>query len=123
MRKVSKTYHALVRGRPEGEEGLVEAPVDGYPASSSWRLEETFPKGPSCPCLCASLIEVRPQQGRKHQVRAHLDWLASPILLDPIYTAAGGYFFACLPFSCFSAYFGSVSRCLPRVARAVSLVF
>ena len=86
---MSKSYNALALGRPAGEQGQVEAPVDGYPAHSTWRLLETFPHAPLS-TACASLVEVTPQQGRKHQVRAHLDYLSSPILLDPIYTEAGG---------------------------------
>ena len=86
-RQVAKTYNALVLARPEADKGVVDSPVDGYPACSSWSVVETFP--PSSLCF-ASLVEVMPKQGRKHQVRAHLAELSSPILLDPIYTAAGG---------------------------------
>ena len=87
---MSKTYNALVLGRPLGEQGRVVAAVDGYPAESAWRLLETLPAASSSTACIASLVEVTPQQGRKHQVRAHLHYLTSPILLDPIYTEAGG---------------------------------
>jgi 23S rRNA-/tRNA-specific pseudouridylate synthase len=37
-------------------------------------------------------MQVRPMEGRKHQVRAHVFSLGTPMLLDPIYSDAGGTF-------------------------------
>jgi len=91
-RKVQKRYQALVPSCPvdeKGEEvdcGTIDAKVDGLPAQSSWRVLEKFPG--SGKSTSASLIEVSPMQGRKHQVRAHLSVLGCPLLLDPIYKAS-----------------------------------
>ncbi|EKX42041.1 hypothetical protein GUITHDRAFT_47850, partial [Guillardia theta CCMP2712] len=88
-RKVQKCYQALVPSCPTDETGgevlcgSIDAKVDGLPAQSSWRVLEKFPG--SGKRTKASLIEVTPMQGRKHQVRAHLSVLGCPLLLDPIY--------------------------------------
>lgn len=72
----------------KADQGEVDWPVDGYPAQSSWRVMEMYPPPPRAPV--ASLVQVMPKQGRKHQVRVHLHYLSSPMLLDPIYSQAGG---------------------------------
>ena len=95
QRKVTKTYLALVegvpgrrRGRRGGDEGgyategTCEAPADGRPARSDWRVRETFGDGDG---VC-SLVEVTPRTGRKHQIRQHMGVaLDAPLVGDPLY--------------------------------------
>ena len=93
---VEKTYWAFVEGAPEGEAGIVDAPlakissreagwrmiVDpaGKPARTAWSV---LARGPR------SLIEFRPATGRTHQIRVHAATLGCPIVGDPVYGAAG----------------------------------
>ena len=37
-RRISKVYRAIVCGRVAGEEGLIEASIDGRPAATRWRV-------------------------------------------------------------------------------------
>ena len=90
-RHSAKTYHALVHGCPPHAAGHVDAEVDGYRASSDWRVMERY--GATAldeSWAAASLVEVQPLQGRKHQVRAHMASLSCPLLLDPIYSTDSG---------------------------------
>ena len=95
QRKVTKTYLALVEGVPgrrrgrrggdeggDATEGTCDAPADGRPARSDWRVRETFGDGDG---VC-SLVEVTPRTGRKHQIRQHMGVaLDAPLVGDPLY--------------------------------------
>ena len=91
---VKKIYHALVFGGPEGEEGIIDAPIarralpsllryvspEGKPSVTEWRVLERKEK------LCK--LELRPVTGRTHQLRLHCAYMGFPILGDPQYGSA-----------------------------------
>lgn len=86
-----KTYHALVLGGPEAEQGIIDAPIarkalpsllreirpDGKPSRTEYRVLERNGK------LCK--LELHPITGRTHQLRLHCAWQGFPILGDPQY--------------------------------------
>ncbi len=90
-RSVTKVYEALVWGAPRPPEGLIDEPVgrhptarvkmaitaSGRPARTNYRMIAA--------CGPASLLEIRPETGRTHQIRVHLSALGHPIVGDPVY--------------------------------------
>lgn len=92
---VQKTYLAVVEGRPKEPEGKVESYLvegrdlrmrtcqadraDAKLAISHWRLVSVRGK--------YSLVEVRLETGRKHQIRLHMAGLGCPVVGDPGYGA------------------------------------
>ena len=88
---VKKTYHALVFGCPEMEEGMIDAPIARRPLPSLLRCVD--PEGK--PCLTEyqvlerfdgyTKLALRPVTGRTHQLRVHCAYMGFPILGDPQY--------------------------------------
>ncbi len=89
--KVQKTYHALVFGRPENDSGVINAPIDRYPAPSLLRFvgEQGKPSVTEYRVIehgaGYSKLELRPITGRTHQLRVHCAYMGFPILGDPQY--------------------------------------
>jgi tRNA pseudouridine32 synthase/23S rRNA pseudouridine746 synthase len=92
--KVTKTYWAVVEGRPRGNAGTIDMPLlkvripgtskvvvdlDGKPALTDWRLLGSNGR--------LSWLELHPRTGRMHQIRAHCAYSGMPLLGDPIYGA------------------------------------
>jgi 23S rRNA pseudouridine1911/1915/1917 synthase len=91
QRRVKKLYLALVWGVFGESEGVIDEPVgrrptdrkrmavvdDGRPAVTAWKVLEEFPY--------ASLLEVRPETGRTHQIRVHVSHLRRPVIGDSDY--------------------------------------
>ena len=82
-RKVEKRYRAFVRGDFSGHSNplRVDKPIDGKEAISEFRLQEVSRDGER------SLVDVRIETGRKHQVRRHLAGLGHPVIGDRLYGA------------------------------------
>lgn len=92
-RTVGKQYHALVQGLPDPLEGTIDAPIgrhpahdwkfavmeDGRPSITHYSVEEAFGK--------ASLVKVRLETGRTHQIRVHFSALRHPCAGDLTYGA------------------------------------
>lgn len=92
-REVDKVYHAVVEGRLDPLEGTIDAPIGRHPGSkwkfavvsdgkravSHYETLEAFPHG--------SLVEVRIETGRTHQIRVHLAAQRHPCVGDIMYGA------------------------------------
>ena len=89
--ELQKTYHALVLGDWQSEEGIIDAPIARKPLPSL--LREVSPEGK--PCLTEyrvlerfdgyTKLALRPVTGRTHQLRVHCAHMGHPILGDPQY--------------------------------------
>ena len=92
-RRVEKTYHTLVQGLPDPLVGTIDAPIgrhpghdykfavleSGKPAVTHYELLEAFRR--------ASLLTVRLETGRTHQIRVHMAAVRHPCVGDPLYGA------------------------------------
>lgn len=90
-RSLSRTYRALVWGRPRDAEGVVDAPIGrdprnrlkqavtkaGKPARTHYEVLEKF--------AFATLVEFHLETGRTHQIRVHCRHMGTPILGDRTY--------------------------------------
>ena len=98
-----KEYLAIVRGWPEWEHKLVDAPLDrqskrqpspiwlkqmihraGAPAQTQFFLERRFRK-PTPSGDRFSVVRAIPRTGRTHQIRVHLASIGHPVVGDKIY--------------------------------------
>lgn len=95
-RRIEREYLALVEGRPPARTGTIEAPIGRDPrirtrmavggvapreARTHFTLERALPD--------ASLLRLRLETGRTHQIRVHLQAIGHPVVGDPEYGMAG----------------------------------
>ncbi len=95
-RLIEREYLALVEGRPPARSGTIEAPIGRDPrvrtrmavggagareASTHFTLERAFAD--------TSLLRLRLQTGRTHQIRVHLRAIGHPVCGDPEYGTPG----------------------------------
>jgi 23S rRNA pseudouridine1911/1915/1917 synthase len=92
-RTVDKRYHALVQGHPDPSRGTIDAPIDRHP-TSDWRFAVVTGGRPSVTHYevveafpAASLVDIRLETGRTHQIRVHFSALRHPCVGDTPYGA------------------------------------
>lgn len=92
-RTVDKRYHALVQGHPDPSSGTVDAPIDRHP-TLDYKWAVVAGGRPSVThyetleaVRAASLLEVRLETGRTHQIRVHMAALRHPCVGDLTYGA------------------------------------
>ncbi len=92
-RTVDKGYHAVVQGHPDPTRGTIDAPIDrhprhdykfavvagGRPSITHYEVIEAF--------RAASLVDVKLETGRTHQIRVHFSALKHPCAGDLTYGA------------------------------------
>ncbi len=92
-KRPSKTYHAIVHGSPTWDHQTVDGPI-GRAAGSRIRIRRGVSADglPACTEVDVlvrmgsfSLVSAKPQTGRTHQIRVHLEHLGFPILGDKMY--------------------------------------
>lgn len=84
QRRVDKRYHVIVSGKPREDSFTIDADLDNKKAISHIKLVEYDPV-----CFC-SLLEVKIETGRKHQIRRHLSGIGLPVVGDRLYGGVTG---------------------------------
>jgi 23S rRNA pseudouridine1911/1915/1917 synthase len=92
-RSVDKIYHALVQGHPDPFAGTIEAPIGRHPKAdykmavmdggrhsvTHYSTVEAF--------VAATLLEIKLETGRTHQIRVHMAAIRHPCVGDLMYGA------------------------------------
>lgn len=80
-KKVEKTYYAVTIGEMN-DRGKITSEIDGKKSQTNYKLLETFS---SKRFGKLNLVKLKPQTGRRHQLRKHLSSIDNPILGDKEY--------------------------------------
>jgi 23S rRNA pseudouridine1911/1915/1917 synthase len=95
-REITREYLALVLGRPPARSGTIDAPIgrdrrhrtrmstdtdEPREARTHFAIEQAFAE--------TTLLRVRLETGRTHQIRVHLQAIGHPVAGDPEYGGAG----------------------------------
>lgn len=101
-RLVDRRYTALVRGMPYPAIGIIDAPIgrdskdrtrqcvsaNGRPARTKYRVLESFGE----PDPSFSLLELKLETGRMHQIRVHMQSIGHPVVGDKTYGGGNALF-------------------------------
>ncbi|OPC83310.1 RNA pseudouridine synthase [Embleya scabrispora] len=92
-RTVDKRYHALVQGHPDPHTGTIDAPIDRHP-THDYKWAVVMGGKPSVTHYdtieafrAASLLSIKLETGRTHQIRVHMAALRHPCVGDLTYGA------------------------------------
>jgi 23S rRNA pseudouridine1911/1915/1917 synthase len=92
-REVDKRYHAVVQGHLDPLRGTIDAPIDRHP-TADYRYAVMSTGKPSVTHYdtieafrAASLVDVKLETGRTHQIRVHFSALRHPCVGDLTYGA------------------------------------
>lgn len=92
QREIAKTYMAIIWGEPDDDEGVIDLPLiadwprrplqkvcheTGKRAVTHWQVVRRAAE--------TSLVRLKPETGRSHQLRVHMLSLGHPIIGDPFY--------------------------------------
>ncbi len=80
-KKVKKTYYAITIGEMDST-GKITSKIDGKKSQSKFILIASVP---SKKFGKLNLVKLKPQTGRRHQLRKHLSSIGNPILGDKDY--------------------------------------
>lgn len=81
--RTEKTYLAIVKGVPRFQESTIRIPLEArttdkkVPAITHYKILKKMG--------LVSLLEIKIDTGRKHQIRKHMAMIHNPLLLDPEY--------------------------------------
>lgn len=96
LHSVKRIYQALIYGSPEHDTGKIEGVIGRHPtdrlrlsgkarsgkhAVTRWKVRERYGR--------VSLVELRLETGRTHQIRVHMTEAGFPLLGDPLYADGG----------------------------------
>ena len=98
-RKTKKTYLAIVESGLKVPQAVIDAPIGrnpkkpqsfvvnsaGKPAQTEYKLLKQFNRAGQT----YSLVELKPQTGRTHQIRVHLAYIGNPVVGDHVYGKDG----------------------------------
>jgi 23S rRNA pseudouridine1911/1915/1917 synthase len=94
-RKVKRKYIAFVKGVVELDNGKIELPIGRHPRSPK-KMAVAFSQSKTASTTYSvlhrfsgcTMVEIRPDTGRTHQIRVHMAYLDHPLLGDAQYGKA-----------------------------------
>lgn len=92
-RAVEKLYHTVVQGHPDPFTGTIDAPIARHPGTE-WKMavvtggRQAITHYDTLDAMVGTtLLEVRLETGRTHQIRVHMAAIRHPCVGDPTYGA------------------------------------